>query len=342
MFEQWLSSEVIQVAWIVMKILIMVLPLLGAVAYLTFLERKVIGYMQARIGPNRVGIAGIGQPIADALKLLCKETIIPSAASRSFFILAPILTLVPSLMAWSVIPFASGWVLADIDAGILFLFAMTALSGYGPLLAGWASNSKYAFFGGMRSVAQVISYEIAMGFALVGVLLAAGSVNLSRIVLGQQGGIWHWYALPLFPLFVVYWISAVAETNRAPFDVAEGESEIVAGFHVEYSGMGFALFFLAEYANMILLSALASVMFLGGWLSPFEGIPGLEPLFAWVPGILWLFLKISFFLFLYLWLRATFPRYRYDQIMRLGWKVLIPVTLVWLVVAALFVKLGVL
>jgi len=330
------------VAWIIAKIMLVILPLLGVVAYYTLAERKVIGYIQARVGPNRVGFFGLGQPIADALKLLCKEVIVPNAANPYLFLIAPVLAFAPSLIAWSAISFSDGWVIADVDAGVLFLFAMTALGGYGPLIAGWASNSKYSFFGALRHAAQVISYEIAMGFALVGVLMAAGSANLSKIVLSQSGGIIHWYFIPLLPLFVVYWISAVAETNRAPFDVAEGESEIVAGFHVEYSGISFALFFLAEYANMILVSMLAVLMFLGGWLSPFQGIPGLEMLFAPVPGLAWLLIKLGIFMFLYLWMRATFPRYRYDQIMRLGWKVLIPVTLVWLPVTAVMVLGGIL
>ncbi len=332
-------DNILVLLWIILKILLIVLPLLGAVAYLTLAERKVIGYMQARIGPNRVGILGIGQPIADAVKLLFKEIIVPTASNRYLFVIAPILTIAPALAAWSVIPFAKNWVLADINAGLLFIFAMTSIGIYGILISGWASNSKYAFFGSLRAAAQTVSYEIAMGFALVGVLLAAGSMNLSQIILAQSGGFWHWYWLPLLPLLFVYWISAIAETNRAPFDVTEGESEIVAGFHVEYSGMSFALFFLAEYANMILVSVLASLLFFGGWLSPFQGIPGLETLFAWVPGIFWLIAKTCFFLFLYLWIRATFPRYRYDQIMHLGWKVLIPVTIVWLVVVALMVML---
>ncbi len=324
--------------WIIIKIVIILIPLFIAVAYVTMAERKVIGYIQGRIGPNRVGIRGIGQPIADAIKLLFKEIIVPSASNRYLFVIAPILSLAPALVAWSVIPFAKGWVLADVNAGLLFVFAMTSLGVYGILVAGWASNSKYAFFGALRSAAQIVSYEIPLGFTLVGVLLAAGTMNLSQIVLRQSGGFWHWFWLPLFPLFITFWISSVAETNRAPFDVAEGESEIVAGFHVEYSGMGFALFFLGEYANMILVSALATTLFLGGWLSPFQGIPVLGELFAWVPGIIWFGLKTSFFIFLYFWMRATFPRYRYDQIMRLGWKVLIPVTLVWIVVLALAVE----
>lgn len=332
-------DDVIALLWVIGKVLLVAIPITLVVAFLTLFERKVIGYIQVRIGPNRVGPRGLFQPIADALKLLQKEVIVPSAANRFLFILGPLLTLAPALVAWAVLPFNAGWVVANINAGVLFLFAMTSLGIYGILISGWASNSKYAFFGAMRSAAQMISYEIALGFVLVGVLLAAGSMNLSDIVLKQTGGIWHWYWLPLLPLFIVYWVAGVAETNRAPFDVAEGESEIVAGFHVEYSGMGFALFFLAEYANMMLVSGVAAVFFLGGWLSPFQGIPGLETAFAWVPGIIWLFLKMAFFLYLYIWMRATFPRYRYDQIMHLGWKVLIPVTLVWLVVEAVFIKL---
>ena len=290
-----------------------------------------------RIGPNRVGPRGLLQPIADGIKLAFKEIILPSNANKFLFVLAPILTLAPALVAWAVIPFDEGMVLANIDAGLLFALSIASVGVYGIILAGWASNSKYAFLGALRSSAQVISYGIAMGFSLVVVLMAAGSLNLSDIVLAQQGSFLHWYWLPLLPVFVVYFLSGVAETNRAPFDVAEGESEIVAGFHVEYSGMTFAVFFLAEYANMILISALTAVMFLGGWLSPFQGIPGLESLFSWVPGIIWLLLKVAFLLFLFLWFRATFPRYRYDQIMRLGWKVFIPVTIVWILVVGLAV-----
>ena len=323
----------------VVKIVAIVVPIMLSVAYLTLAERKVIGYIQVRIGPNRVGPKGLLQPIADGLKLALKEIIIPTNSNRILFILGPILTLGPALAAWAVIPFDEGMVLANVDAGLLYILAMTSMGVYGVIIAGWSSNSKYAFLGALRSSAQVVSYEIAMGFALVGVLMAAGSLNLQEIVLAQKGewGIVNWFMLPLLPLFVVYFISGVAETNRAPFDVAEGESEIVAGFHVEYSGMTFAVFFLAEYANMILIAVLTSIMFMGGWLSPFEGIPVLGPLFSWVPGIVWLLLKTAFFLFLFLWFRATFPRYRYDQIMRLGWKVFIPVTIVWIVVVGLFI-----
>ncbi len=317
------------------KILIILLPLLLCVAYLTYAERKIIGYMQVRIGPNRVGPKGWLQPLADAVKLLVKEIIVPAKSSRYLFVFAPIMSFAPALAAWAVIPFTDKMWLTNIDAGLLFVLALTSMGVYGVIIAGWASNSKYAFLGSLRSAAQIVAYEIAMGFALVGVLMAAGSLNLREIVLAQSGGPHQWYLLPLFPLFMVYLISGVAETNRAPFDVAEGESEIVAGFHVEYSGMAFAIFFLAEYANMILIAALTSVMFLGGWLSPFEGLPAgilAVPVLGTVlgNGIHWLLFKISFVLFLFLWFRATFPRYRYDQIMRLGWKVFIPVTLVWI------------
>ncbi len=326
----WLPSPVLVTFIIVLKILLIVMPLMGAVAYLTLAERKVIGYIQVRIGPNRVGPRGLLQPIADALKLLCKEVIVPQGASRFLFLIAPILALGPALAAWAVIPFGAEMTLADINAGLLYILALTSLGVYGIIVAGWASNSKYAFLGAMRSAAQIVSYEIAMGFALVGVLVAAGSLNLGDIVEAQRGGygIFSWFWLPLLPLFFIYFISGVAETNRAPFDVSEGESEIVAGFHVEYAGMAFALFFLAEYANMILISGLTAVLFLGGWLSPVPGIPD---------GIHWFLFKLSFFLFLFLWFRATFPRYRYDQIMRLGWKVFLPITIVWIVVVAAMV-----
>lgn len=314
--------EVQITVWTLIKIVAIVLPLMGAVAYLTLAERKVIGYMQVRIGPNRVGYFGLLQPVADGLKLLFKEIILPSASNKALFLLGPVLAIAPAFAAWAVIPFDLNVVLADIDAGLLYLLAMTSVAVYGVIIAGWASNSKYAFLGSLRSAAQIVSYEIAMGFALVGVIMCANSLNLGKIVLGQSGGFWHWYFLPLFPLFVVYFISAVAETNRAPFDVAEGESEIVAGFHVEYSGMAFAIFFLAEYANIWLVCTLAALVFLGGWLSPFPFLPD---------SFLWLLAKVGFLLFLFLWFRATFPRYRYDQIMRLGWKVFIPITIVWIV-----------
>ena len=309
------------------KIFAIIGPLMVAVAYYTLAERKVIGYMHVRIGPNRVGPRGLLQPIADAVKLMFKEMIVPTNADRYLFIIAPILALAPALGAWAVVPFTDTLVLADINASLLYVLALTSLGVYGVVVAGWASNSKYAFLGAMRSAAQIVSYEIAMGFALVGVLMAAGSLNLREIVLAQSGGIHQWFFIPLFPLFLVYLISGVAETNRSPFDVAEGESEIVAGFHVEYSGMGFAVFFLAEYANMLLISALTGLMCLGGWHAPAQ-----IPPFVWVPGLFWFFGKLAVVAFLFLWFRATFPRYRYDQIMRLGWKVFIPVTLVWITV----------
>ncbi|MBX3709003.1 MAG: NADH-quinone oxidoreductase subunit NuoH [Gammaproteobacteria bacterium] len=322
------------IAIIVLKILAIVIGLVVIVLYLTYFERKVIGYMHARIGPNRVGPWGFWQPFADTIKLLTKEIIIPTSSNRFLFIVAPTLSFGVALIGWAVIPFDQGVVLADLNAGLLYSFAVSSLGVYGIMIAGWASNSKYAMFGALRAAAQSISYEIAMGFALIGVMMAAGSLNFQAIVAAQNGGFWHWYWLPLLPLFFVYWISGVAETNRLPFDVAEGESEIVAGFHVEYSGVTFALFFFAEYANMVLISTLIALLFLGGWLSPFQGIPYLETGFAWVPGPLWLLAKVSFFLYCYLWFRATFPRYRYDQIMRLGWKVFIPLTLLWVVVVA--------
>lgn len=323
------------------KIVAILIPVLLTVAYLPYAERKLIGFIQNRIGPNRVGffgfsLWGLGQPIADAAKLIFKEIIIPSGSNKTLFIIAPILSVAPSLAAWAVIPFNDVMVLADINAGLLYVIALTSLAVYGIIIAGWASNSKYAFLGAMRSAAQIVAYEIAMGFALVGVLIAGGSLNLGDIVRAQDGWFIHWFWIPLFPLMMVYFISGVAETNRAPFDVAEGESEIVAGFHVEYGGMAFSVFFMAEYANMILIAILTSTMFFGGWLSPFQGIPVLG-----APSIFWLLAKTSVFLFLFLWFRATFPRYRYDQIMRLGWKVFIPITIVWLVVASVLVVLHV-
>ncbi len=311
------------------EILIVVVPLFLIVAYTTYSERKIIGFMQSRMGPTRVGPSGLLQPIADVIKLASKEIIIPTNANKGLFLTAPIIMLVPSLLVWSVIPLSEYFVIADINAGLLFILALTSLSVYGVILAGWASNSKYAFLGSMRSAAQIIAYEIAMGFALVGVLMVAGSLNLQEIILSQKGGIFNWFWLPLFPLFIIYLISGIAETNRAPFDVSEGESEIVAGFHVEYSGIAFAMFFLAEYMNLILISILVSIMFFGGWLSPFEST-FLEGVFIWVPGFVWLAIKTLVFIFLFLWLRATLPRYRYDQIMRLGWKIFLPITLIWI------------
>lgn len=324
-----------------LKIVLIVMPILFCVAYLTLWERKLIGWMQIRLGPNRVGPLGLLQPIADALKLLTKELIMPTNASKTLYILAPIMTIMPALAAWAVVPFGPDLVLANINAGLLYFMAITSIGVYGVIIAGWASNSKYAFLGAMRASAQMVSYELAMGFVLVTVLLVSSSLNLSEIVLGQAKGnfadagfsflSWNW--LPLFPLFIIYVISAIAETNRHPFDVVEGESEIVAGHMVEYSGMGFAVFFLAEYTNMILLSALASVMFLGGWLSPLNFAP-----FNWVPGWIWLGVKTFFVVSLFIWFRASFPRYRYDQIMRLGWKVFIPLTLIWLIVVAAWMQ----
>jgi len=330
---QELLGPVFPLVWGLVKIVLIIAPLMLAVAYLTLAERKVIGYMQVRIGPNRVGPKGLLQPIADGLKLLFKEIIIPTGANKALFILAPILSIGPALAAWAVIPFTPHLVLANVDAGLLYVMAITSMGVYGVILAGWASNSKYAFLGAMRSAAQIVSYEIAMGFALVCVLLVSQSLNLVDIVESQGRGwfashgvgVFSWNWLPLWPMFLVYLISGVAETNRAPFDVAEGESEIVAGFHVDYSGMAFAVFFLAEYANMILVSTLTSIMFLGGWLSPVGFLPD---------GFFWLAAKASMVLFLFLWFRATFPRYRYDQIMRLGWKVFIPLTIIWLVLIA--------
>ncbi len=323
------------VVWNLIKIVLVVLPLMGCVAYLTLWERKAIGWMQIRIGPNRVGPLGLLQPIADALKLLTKEIIVPAASNKSLFFLGPIMTIMPALAAWAAVPFGPEIALANINAGLLFIMAITSMEVYGVIIAGWASNSKYAFLGALRASAQMVSYEIAMGFCLVVVLMVSASLNMTDIVLGQGKGVfanmglnflsWNW--LPLLPIFVVYVIAGIAETNRHPFDVVEGESEIVAGHMVEYSGMSFAMFFLAEYANMWLVSVLAAIMFLGGWISPFD-----HWLFNWVPGWIWLGAKTFCVVTMFLWVRATFPRFRYDQIMRLGWKIFIPVTLVWLVV----------
>ena len=319
--------------WTLVKIVVLVVPLILGVAYLTLAERKVIGYMQVRIGPNRVGPFGLLQPFADVFKLIFKEIVVPTGANRYLFFIAPILAIGPAVAAWAVVPLTDTLVIADVNAGLLYLLAMTSMGVYGIILAGWASNSKYAFLGCLRSAAQIVSYELAMGFALVAVLMCASSLNLREIVLGQEGGAAYWYVWPLLPMFVVYIVSGIAETNRHPFDLAEGESEIVAGFHVEYSGVSFAVFFLAEYMNMILIATLASVLFLGGWLSPFPIlndvlIGGFAP---FGDGLLWLGAKVAFVLFIFLWVRATFPRYRYDQVMRLGWKVFIPLTLVWIV-----------
>jgi NADH-quinone oxidoreductase subunit H len=330
----WLPGEVQYTVYTLVKVLIILVPLFLVVAYYTLAERKVIGYMQVRKGPNRVGPKGLFQPFADLLKLMFKEIILPTNSNKYLFFIAPVITFAPAMAAWAVIPFNATLVFSDINAGLLYILAMTSVGVYGVIIAGWASNSKYALLGAMRSAAQIVAYEIAMGFALVGVLMAAGSLNLGEIVESQAGGWSNWFVLPLLPLFMVYLISGIAETNRAPFDVAEGESEIVAGFHVEYSGMTFAVFFLAEYANMILIAMLVSLLFFGGWLSP---LPELID-----DSIGWLFLKTGFFMFLFLWFRATFPRYRYDQIMRLGWKVLIPVTIVCLFLegVAVYFQLG--
>jgi NADH-quinone oxidoreductase subunit H len=325
--------------WTLVKIVVVVLPLMGCVAYLTLWERKMIGWMHIRIGPNRVGPAGLLQPIADALKLLLKEIVVPTKANKALFVIAPIMTIMPALAAWAVIPFGPETVLANINAGLLFVMAITSMEVYGVIIAGWASNSKYAFLGAMRASAQMVSYEISMGFALVIVLMVSGSLNFTDIVMAQSRGYfadhglsflsWNW--LPLLPIFVIYVISGIAETNRHPFDVVEGESEIVAGHMVEYSGMSFAMFFLAEYANMILISMLASLMFLGGWASPVS-------ILSWIPGWIWLGIKTFVVVSMFIWARASFPRYRYDQIMRLGWKVFIPLTLAYLVIVAAWMQ----
>jgi NADH-quinone oxidoreductase subunit H len=310
----------------IIEALALIVPLLIAVAFLTYAERKVMAAMQLRKGPNVVGPFGLLQPFADAIKMMTKETIIPSGANRVLFVMAPMITFILAILAWAVIPLADGWAIADINVGILYLFAISSLGVYGIIIAGWASNSKYAFLGAMRSAAQMVSYEVSMGFVLVTVMLCTGSLNLTDIVRAQT----HlWYCIPLFPMFVIFFISALAETNRSPFDLPEGESEIVAGFFVEYSSMSFGLFFLGEYANMILMSALTTILFLGGWLAPFN----MEP-FTWIPGVFWFLGKVLLCLFVFIWVRATFPRYRYDQLMRLGWKVFLPMSLLWLVITA--------
>jgi NADH-quinone oxidoreductase subunit H len=340
--ETGLAATVANLIWIVLQILLVTIVVILCVAYTTLAERKVIGWMQLRIGPNRVGPYGLLQPFADVFKLLMKEILVPASADRFLFLLAPIISLVPAFAAWAVVSFNPTFTIANIDAGLLYILALTSMGVYGVILAGWAANSKYAFLGAMRSAAQIVAYEIAMGFALVGVLMTSGSLNLGKIVEAQQGGFLAWNWFWLFPLFIVYFIAGVAETNRAPFDVAEGESEIVAGFHVEYSGATFAvLFALPEYANMILISLLTATLFMGGWLSPLDGYVAADGALAALaaPSFLWLGIKTSFFLFVYLWIRATFPRYRYDQIMRLGWKVLIPITIFWLAVEGVMVWL---
>ncbi len=334
-------DQVIYMVILVAKILAVVVPLILAVAYYTYFERKVIGAMQIRRGPTNIGPLGLFQPFADVFKLLFKEIILPENANKFLFLLAPVLVLAPAFAAWAVVPFNDWMVIADIDAGLLYILAMSSLGVYGVIIGGWASNSKYAFLGALRSTAQMVSYEIPMGFALIGVLVMAGTLNLREIVLAQQGGLFDWFWLPLLPLFVIFVISGVAETNRAPFDMAEGESEIVAGFMVEYAGASFAVFFLAEYANMILISALTALMFTGGWLSPFEGVPLIGDTFLGQGSIFWFLAKTVLFMYGFLWWRATFPRYRYDQIMRLGWKVFIPITIVWVLVSAIFSVFGV-
>jgi NADH-quinone oxidoreductase subunit H len=306
--------------------LALLVPLLIGVAYLTYAERKVLAAMQLRKGPNVVGVFGLMQPFADALKMLMKETVIPTGSNRVLFLLAPMLTFSLAMLAWAVIPLSEGWAAADINVGVLYLFAISSLGVYGVIIAGWASNSKYAFLGAMRSAAQMVSYEVSMGFVLVTVMLCVGSLNLSDVVRAQKT---VWFCIPLFPMFIVFFISALAETNRSPFDLPEGESEIVAGFFVEYSSLSFGLFFLGEYANMILMSALTTILFLGGWLAPFNAEP-----FTWIPGVIWFILKICVCLFFFLWVRATLPRFRYDQLMRLGWKVFLPMSLLWLVLTA--------
>ena len=325
-FSEFLDTYLLPTAIIVAQIFAIIVPLLVAVAYLTYFERKVIASMQLRKGPNVVGPFGLLQPLADGAKLFIKETILPSGANKILFAMAPMLTFILSLIAWAVIPFDAGMVLADINVGILYLFAISSLGVYGVIMAGWASNSKYAFLGALRSAAQMVSYEVSIGFVIITVLLCVGSLNLSAIVEAQKT---IWFAIPLLPMFVIFFVSALAETNRAPFDLPEGESELVAGYFVEYSSMTFALFFLGEYANMILMSGMTAVLFLGGWLPPIDIAP-----FNWIPGPIWFFIKISLVLFCFLWVRATFPRYRYDQLMRLGWKVFLPLSLAWVVITA--------
>ncbi|MDB2590430.1 NADH-quinone oxidoreductase subunit NuoH [Candidatus Thioglobus sp.] len=335
----WFNGNVAAIVIILIKAMALIMPLLLVVAYFTYAERKVIGYMQLRIGPNRVGPKGWLQPIADALKLMTKEIIFPSKANIYLFLLAPILAIAPAIAVWAVVPFDEGIYVTNLDVSLLYVLAIGSIGVYGIILAGWASNSKYPLLGALRSASLLVSYEIVIGFALVTVVMIAGSVNLNTIVADQQGGIINWYFIPLFPMMIIFFISALVETNRAPFDVVEGESEIVGGTHVEYSGMTFAVFFLAEYANMILMAVLAVILFFGGWHSPFEGIAYLEDIFTWVPGIIWLLAKTTFFMFLYLWVRATFPRFRYDQIMRLSWKVFLPITIFWIFVVAIMTQL---
>ncbi|NYT52449.1 MAG: NADH-quinone oxidoreductase subunit NuoH [Candidatus Vesicomyosocius endoextente] len=335
----WFDGTVAIILIIFIKAMALLIPLMLVVAYFTYAERKVIGYMQLRIGPNRVGPKGWLQPIADALKLMTKEIIFPTKANIYLFLLAPVLAIAPAIAVWAVIPFDEGIYITNLDISLLYVLAIGSIGVYGIILAGWASNSKYPLLGALRSAALLVSYEIVIGFALVTVVMIAGSVNLNTIVQAQQGGIIYWYFIPLFPIMIIFFISSLVETNRAPFDVVEGESEIVGGTHVEYSGMTFAVFFLAEYSNMILMAVLSVIMFFGGWHSPFEAIPYLESVFSWIPGMIWLLVKTTFFMFLYLWVRATFPRFRYDQIMRLSWKIFLPITIIWIFVVALMTQL---
>jgi NADH-quinone oxidoreductase subunit H len=327
----WLGQAIVILA----ECLLVTVPLLLAVAYMTYADRKIWASIQLRRGPNVVGPFGLLQPIADGLKLVLKETIVPSSASTALFLIAPMITFMTALIAWAVVPFGDGWVIANINVGILYLFAISSLGVYGIIIAGWASNSKYAFLGALRSAAQMVSYEVSIGFVLVTVLLCVGSLNLTKVVLAQSGWFWNWLWLPLLPMFVIFFVSALAETNRTPFDLPMSEAELVSGFQTEYSSMPFALFFLGEYANMILLSAMGAVLFLGGWMSPIPYAP-----FTWIPGLVWFALKIAFLLFVFSWSKGTLPRYRYDQLMRLGWKVFLPISLGWLVLTAAVLQFG--
>ena len=335
----WFDGILASIIIILIKAFALIIPLMLMVAYFTYAERKVIGYMQLRLGPNRVGPKGWLQPIADVVKLMFKEIIFPTKADVYLYLLAPVLAIAPAIAVWAVIPLDADLYIANLDVSLLYILAVGSIGVYGIILAGWASNSKYPLLGALRSASLLVSYEIVIGFALVTVVMIAGSVNLNAIVEAQKGSILHWYWVPLFPMMIIFFISALVETNRAPFDVVEGESEIVGGTHVEYSGMTFAVFFLAEYANMILMAVLAVIMFFGGWHSPFEGVPYVGEFFSWVPGLVWVLAKATFFMFAYLWVRATFPRFRYDQIMRLSWKVFLPFTIAWIFVVALMTQL---
>ena len=335
----WFNGGLADIVIILIKGVALILPLIIMMAYMTYAERKVIGFMQLRIGPNRVGPFGLLQPFADVFKMMFKEIIFPSKSNIYLFLLAPVLAFVPAVAVWAVVPLGEGFYIANLDVSLLYVMAIGSVGVYGIVLAGWASNSKYPLLGALRSTALLISYELVIGFVLVTVVMIASSVNLNTVVAKQAGGILNWYWIPLFPMMIVFWIGALVETNRAPFDVVEGESEIVGGTHVEYSGMPFALFFMAEYFNMIFMAMLAVLLFFGGWHSPFEGIPYLEGWFEFVPDLFWLLVKMSFFLFLYFWIRASFPRFRYDQIMRLCWKIFLPLTIVWIFVVALMTQL---